>query len=83
MQHVEHEQSIDQGTGLPVAEAYKEQQFVVEDVTNWAEKSIDQRRRTDEADAKKQKLDDGWDAGRRYVVRPATPEELEEAARGN
>lgn len=81
--HVEHEQSIDLQTGLPTSEAFKPQKFMVEDVTNYAVAAIDRQRRIDEADAKKQHLDDGWDAGRRYVVRPATPEEIEEAERGH
>lgn len=76
---VEYEDSIDARTGLPAAEAYKDQQFVVTDVTNFAERSIEQRKRADQADAKKDGQADGWDDGVKYHVRPATPDEIQEA----
>lgn len=78
MEFVRHERSLDSRTGLPLHEAQKDQKFVVTDVTNYATKAIDRRRRQDEAKAKKDK-DEHWDDGLTYHVRPATAAELTEA----
>lgn len=78
---VEYEESIDPATRLPAHEAYTEQKFVVSDVTNYAELSKERQRRADEAAAKEKGLPEGWNDGRRYVVCPATAEELQQAER--
>lgn len=79
---VEHEEAIDQRTLLPVDVAYDpDAKFVVTDVINRAEQAIETRKRMDQAQAKKDRLADGWDDGLRYVVRPATAEEIAEHQR--
>lgn len=82
---IEHEDSIDGFTRLPVQEAFTEQPFVVDHSVNYAEIQIARHKKTVKAEAAEAakkaggKLADDWDTGFHYHVRPATAAEIAEA----
>lgn len=76
---IEHEDSIDRQTNLPYAEALKAQPFMVDEHINHAAATLDRHKREAEQTAKGrgEKAPVGWNDGVQYVVRPATPEEIQ------
>jgi hypothetical protein len=71
---VDYEESLDRVSGLPRAEAYRKQPFMVHTVTNYAEKAVQAQKRKDREAHKKDA--DGWDDGLNYVAVVAKPDDL-------